>query len=120
MLATCARLRQSKLEIHNKEEHNMVKTTQSTSQWEIIKPQVNAEAEFFEILNDFGDPLEILQEAISNAIDAHAAKIKIGFDVEAIEGRKKLIITIEDNGDGMTYDVIGKDFGGLGYSPSRD
>jgi hypothetical protein len=92
----------------------------SSNEWEIIKPKVNAEAEFFEILNDFGDPLEVLREAISNAIDAHATKVKIHFDVENIEGRKKLVITVEDNGEGMSYDVISTDFWGLGYSPARD
>ena len=38
-------------------------------QWETIVPTVNAEAEFFEILNDFGNPLEILREAVANSID---------------------------------------------------
>jgi hypothetical protein len=91
-----------------------------SNSWEAIHPEVNAEAEFFEILNDFGDPLEVLREAISNAIDAHATKVKISFEVEVIDGRKKLVIVLEDNGHGMTYNVISKDFWGLGYSPSRD
>lgn len=37
-----------------------------SKQWEPIEPRVNAEAEFFEILNDFGNPLKILRESISN------------------------------------------------------
>ena len=37
--------------------------------WKKIQPNVDASAEFFEIVNDFGDPLELLREAISNAID---------------------------------------------------
>lgn len=92
----------------------------STPDWEEVSPEVNAEAEFFEILNDFGDPLELVREAISNAIDWHATKMKISFSVENIEGRKKLVILLEDNGSGMNYDVVRKDFWGLGFSPSRD
>ena len=92
----------------------------SPTDWEEISPEVNAEAEFFEILNDFGDPLELVREAISNAIDWHATRMKISFSVENIEVRKKLVITLDDNGSGMNYDVIRKDFWGLGFSPSRD
>ena len=34
-------------------------------EWEAVHPSVSAEAEFFEILNDFGNPLEIVREGIS-------------------------------------------------------
>ena len=88
--------------------------------WEIVKPQVNAEAEFREIVHDFGNPLEILREAISNAIDAHATWIKIDFRVEEVEGSKRSIITLLDNGEGMTREVLSRDFWGLGYSLSRE
>ena len=89
-------------------------------EWEEIKPQVSPEAEFLEIVNDFGDPLEILREAISNSIDAHATWLKIGFDVKEIDGSTRSVITIADNGDGMTKDVLSKDFWGLGFSRSRE
>jgi hypothetical protein len=56
------------------------------NEWEVIQPAVNAEAEFFETLNDFGNPLEILREAISNAIDAEATEMEILFDVQQIKG----------------------------------
>lgn len=92
----------------------------SDESWETIKPQVNAEAEFNEIVHDFGNPLEILREAISNAIDAHATHINIDFKVEEIEGSKRSVITLFDNGDGMTPEVLSRDFWGLGYSPSRE
>lgn len=91
----------------------------SKTEWENVQPKVNAEAEFLEILHDFGNPLEIIREAISNAIDWHATWIKISFRVEEIEGEKRSVITLADNGDGMTHEVIGRDFWGLGYSPSR-
>jgi Histidine kinase-, DNA gyrase B-, and HSP90-like ATPase len=92
----------------------------STNDWEQIQPKVNAEAEFFEILNDFGNPLEILREAISNSIDAHSSFIRISFEVGEVGGSKRLILILEDDGDGMCKDVISRDFWGLGYSPSRD
>lgn len=89
-------------------------------QWEKIDPKVNAEAEFLEITSDFGNPLEILREAISNSIDASASYLKISFDIEEIEGNKRLIIKLEDDGHGMTYEILSRDFWGLGYSPSRE
>jgi hypothetical protein len=88
--------------------------------WKSIQPKVNSEAEFFEILNDFGNPLELLREAISNSIDAHASYIKISFDVAEVGGNKRLVITMLDDGHGMTREVLEQDFWGLGYSPSRD
>jgi len=88
-------------------------------QWEQIPPKVNNEAEFLEIANDFGNPLEILREAISNSIDAKATKVTITFGVEEIEGAKQLVITMEDNGLGMDKDTVVNDFWGLGFSKSR-
>lgn len=92
----------------------------NVDEWEIISPTVNAEAEFFEILNDFGNPLELLREGISNAIDAGATTLCIEFSVETIEGVKRTVIRLRDNGSGMTMQLLKKDFWGLGYSPSRD
>ncbi len=88
--------------------------------WEVIQPRVKAEAEFNEILSDFGDPLEILREAISNSIDADASRVRISFDVEEPEGVKRLVIRISDNGTGMTKEVLAQDFWGLGYSKARE
>jgi hypothetical protein len=92
----------------------------TSSEWQTIQPQVSAEAEFLEIVHDFGNPLEIIREAVSNSIDAHATWIKISFNVEEIEGSKRLVIMLIDNGDGMTREVLSRDFWGLGYSPSRE
>jgi hypothetical protein len=89
-------------------------------QWENIEPKVNAEAEFFEITSDFGNPLEILREAISNSIDANANYLQIRISVREIEGNKRLIIEFEDDGRGMTYEILSRDFWGLGFSPSRE
>jgi hypothetical protein len=88
--------------------------------WESIRPRVHAEAEFFEITNDFGNPLELLREAISNAIDWNATEMSIAFEVQDIEGKPRLVITLQDNGSGMTKEVVSNDFWGLGFSPSRE
>jgi hypothetical protein len=90
-----------------------------TSEWSDILPSVNAEAEFFEILNDFGDPLELLREALSNSIDAKATTFSVRFSVPEVSGVKRLVIDLEDNGVGMTQDILAQDFFGLGYSRSR-
>ncbi len=87
--------------------------------WESIYPAVNSEAEFYEIVNDFGDPLELLREAISNSIDHHATEMSIEFAVESIEGVDRSVITIRDNGDGMNRNRLEKSFWGLGFSESK-
>jgi len=87
--------------------------------WTDITPDVNSSAEFFEIVNDFGDPLELIREAISNAIDWEATYIKIKFDVKKIDGYDRLVVYLEDNGVGMHRDVLSKAFWGLGHSEAR-
>src|ERR1700733_4579182 len=88
-------------------------------EWQAIHPSVSAEAEFFEILNDFGNPLEIVREAISNAIDASATQMDVSFSVEEIQGNSRSVIRFVDNGSGMTEDVLRTVFWGLGHSTSR-
>lgn len=83
-------------------------------------PSVNAVAEFHEIIHDFGNPLELLREAISNSIDWRATWIKISFSVEPYEGNNRLFIRIEDDGIGMKRAVLATDFWGLGFSQSRE
>jgi hypothetical protein len=87
--------------------------------WKDIEPQVNSEAEFLEIASDFGNPLEIVREAISNAVDARASKVDITFSVEEIDGSQTLVIEIRDDGSGMTRGILERDFWGLGFSNSR-
>jgi signal transduction histidine kinase len=74
-------------------------------EWASIHPSVSAEAELFEILNDFGNPLEIVREAISNAIDAGASQMDISFTVEELQGNARSVIRFVDNGNGMSEDV---------------
>lgn len=88
--------------------------------WTKIQPDVDSSAEFFEIVNDFGNPLELVREAISNSIDWEASFIKISLDVKTIDGSKRLIIRLLDDGVGMTREVLSKAFWGLGHSPARE
>ncbi|MFA6940655.1 MAG: ATP-binding protein [Clostridiaceae bacterium] len=88
--------------------------------WMEVKPKVNEFSEFLEIASDFGDPLELVREAISNSYDAQATYVKIGFSVENINGYSKLIIEIEDNGVGMSYKTLEENFWALGNSASKE
>ena len=51
-----------------------------------LTPKVDETQEFIEIAFDFSNPLDLVREAISNAFDAGADKIKIGFYVESLYG----------------------------------
>lgn len=84
-----------------------------------LTPKVDETQEFIEIANDFSNPLDLIREAISNAFDAKATEIKIGFDVVKDYGEKVLRINIIDNGMGMDQDGL-QSFFDLGNSMSRD
>lgn len=94
-------------------------STEDNQSWIAIKPTVHSAAEFYQIVNDFGNPLELVREAISNSIDYHATEIHIHFAVETIRGIEKSVITIRDNGAGMTQQQLSSNFWGLGFSESR-
>ena len=78
-------------------------------------PQVNEVAEFREIAFDFGNPLDILRESISNAFDAAATEISMWFSMADMKGRRVLRIVIEDDGTGMSKDGL-QSFFDLGNS----
>lgn len=69
-----------------------------------IRPRVNEAREFLEIAKDFKDPKEIIREALSNSWDARATKVSLKFDLQRIPNsrRKKLMVEIYDDGDGMS------------------
>ena len=81
-----------------------------------ITPTVNQAKEFMEIASDFGQPLELLREAISNAFDAKATRIQTLFSTELSKGVYVLKILIEDNGTGMDRNGL-QAFFDLGNSP---
>lgn len=84
-----------------------------------IKPTVNAAREFKEIASDFGSPLDLLRESISNSFDAKASHIKLTFSTVEIKGRSILKIVIEDNGLGMDLKGL-QSFFDLGNSFHHD
>ena len=84
-----------------------------------ITPEVNSTQEFIEIANDFSNPLDLVREAISNAFDAGAKQMRLGFDVIQDYGERVLKIEIEDNGSGMADEGL-KSFFDLGNSMRRD
>lgn len=60
--------------------------------------------EFKEIMSDFTNPLEIIREAIQNALDAGATIIIITIVNNDTPMGKSLDIIIEDNGCGLPID----------------
>lgn len=87
--------------------------------WKEIHPAVSTHAEFFEIANDFGNPLEILREAIANAFDWDATYLRIKFAVEKIDGYERLVIEFQDDGTGMSRETLERNFWDLGNSLAR-
>ncbi len=90
-----------------------------SEEWKSITPKVKPEAEFLEIASDFGNPLEILREAISNAYDHKASSLTITFKYEPIDGKEQIVIEMDDNGEGMSFDKISNNFWDLGNSSSK-
>jgi hypothetical protein len=85
------------------------------SEMPTFKPEVNEASEFLEISSDFGDPREIIREAISNSFDAKATEIRISAKIDKSTGEDELVITISDNGEGMGIEEL-KLFFGLGFT----
>jgi hypothetical protein len=83
-----------------------------------IVPAVDAVREFLEIAGDFTNPLEVVREAISNAIDAGAHKIGISFTRPMEAGRSVLAVKIDDDGEGMDEATL-QAFFDLGNSVKR-
>jgi nitrogen fixation/metabolism regulation signal transduction histidine kinase len=69
-----------------------------------IRPKVNEAREFLEIAKDFKDAKEIMREALSNSWDAKADRVSVKFDLMRRPGtnRKKIVVEVTDNGDGMS------------------
>lgn len=80
-----------------------------------FKPEVNPASEFLEISSDFGNPKEIVREAISNSFDADANEISVSALIDKSTGEDELVISIEDDGEGMTEKEL-RYFFGLGFT----
>lgn len=78
-------------------------------------PTVDIASEFLEISSDFGDPREIIREAISNSFDAGAKTISITAIIDRSSGEDELVVSLEDDGEGMNEDQL-RLFFGLGLT----
>jgi len=81
-------------------------------------PEVDIASEFLEISSDFGDPREIIREAISNSFDAGAKTISITALVDRSTGVDELVVILEDDGEGMNENQL-RQFYGLGFTRGR-
>ena len=66
---------------------------------ETFQPTVKPQNLFKEITLDFGNPLEVFREAISNSVDHNASVLRISCNVERVDGERTLVIELEDDGD---------------------
>lgn len=69
-------------------------------------PEVKAAHAFREISHDFGTPAEIFREAIANSLDAYATNIWLRVEVQKSKGKDVVVISIADDGTGMSLDTI--------------
>lgn len=67
---------------------------------------VNEGYELYQIISDFGNPLEIFREALQNSFDENATKIYLKVYEETYLGGNKLIIDILDNGNGLSKNKV--------------
>lgn len=63
--------------------------------------QINKGYELYQIITDFGEPLEIIREALQNSFDESASQIFCHIHEIQRIGGNKLIIDIWDNGNGL-------------------
>jgi len=68
-------------------------------------PEVDAPAEFLEIISDFRDPRDAVREAMSNAFDAGADTISVEARIEKFQGDDELVLEFEDDGEGMVLEA---------------
>ncbi|WZL80228.1 ATP-binding protein [Vallitaleaceae bacterium 9-2] len=87
--------------------------------YQTIVPKVNQENEFLEIASDFGNPLEVIREAISNSYDKGASELSIDIYIDTTQGSDVLMMSFTDDGEGMTYDRLTQNFWNLGDSSSK-
>ena len=67
--------------------------------------------ELYQIITDFGDPLEIFREGIQNSFDEDASEIYVNVYTKAkLTGDSSVIIEIVDNGNGLSKENISNFF----------
>jgi hypothetical protein len=68
--------------------------------------QINKGYELYQIITDFGEPLEIFREAFQNAIDENATEVFCNvFEDRKLSGNK-LIIDVWNNGNGLPKEKV--------------
>ncbi len=72
--------------------------------------QINKGYELYQIITDFGDPLEIFREAFQNAIDEDATKVYCRVNQEKRLSGDELVIDIWNNGKGLERSKVGNFF----------
>ena len=73
--------------------------------------KVNQVYELYQIMTDFGDPLEIFREGIQNAFDENASEIYIKvYEEKSLKTVKDIVIDIIDNGNGLAEKKIANFF----------
>ena len=76
----------------------------------MAKIKINKSYEIYQIITDFGDPVEIFREAFQNAFDEDATEIYCHvYDLPKLSGTE-LIIDIWNNGLGLERDKVEKFF----------
>lgn len=76
----------------------------------MAKVRVNEGYEIYQIVTDFGNPLEIFREAIQNSFDAAAKNIYICVVEQRSITGDKLVIDIIDDGSGLNRDNVSSFF----------
>ena len=69
--------------------------------------RINTKYEIYQIIKDFGEPLEIFREAFQNAYDEGATETYCNVHHERRISGDILIIDIWNNGEGLPEDKVG-------------
>ena len=72
--------------------------------------EVNQEYELYQIIKDFGDPIQIFREAFQNSIDEEATEVYCHVYEDSTFGSEDLYIDIWDNGTGLDSSIANSFF----------
>jgi len=78
---------------------------------ERIEAEVDIGYEFYQIIKDFDNPIQIFREAFQNSVDEFATEVHCKVSIEQRLGREDLFIDIWDNGSGLIVENISAFFG---------
>ncbi|MFO0882783.1 MAG: ATP-binding protein [Pirellulales bacterium] len=96
----------SPLLVHYSQQNHQRTCTVNPMAKQSYTPEVKPGHAFREISQDFSKPAEIFREAIANGLDAYAQNIWLRVQVVNIRARDKVIISLCDDGIGMTEETI--------------